>query len=315
MKRFFRNNHGRAALRARRALAIVLVLALTLAFGASALADGGKAPSGGQTPGGQQRGGSGGQTDMQTPGGANTGNGQQGGAPGGQPDEAGVNVDSVREAIEALEDETAKENLLTLLDAYETALDAKQAAITSKDTTDLSTLSQAAADAKDALEAAMTEAGLSLDDILGTKDAPQDGTGRQNGQPELDTDAIAEAIAALDDTDTNKATLQSLLEAYETALAAEESADTTALTEDELTALSDATDAARQALQEALKSTGMNEEALGDAQEPQQNENGETNQWRMTVVSDGENAQDSSTGLGFLKTIYNWLSSLFGTQD
>ena len=301
MKRFFEHNRGRTLAGAKRVLAIVLVLAL--AFGASALADGGNAPSGG----GQQRGGAGGQTEMQTPGGADAGNDRQGSTRGGQPDGAGVNVDALREAIEALEDETVKADLLVLLDAYMDALDAKQTAVASKNTADLAVLSQLAEDAKDALDAAMTEAGLSLEDVLGAKEAPQDGTGRQAGQPALDTDAIAASIAALDDTNGNKATLQGLLNAYNAALAAENGA----LTQEERAALSGETDAAREALQNALQSAGMNEDALGDAQEPQQNENGETNRWRLTILPDGENAQET----GFLQTIYNWLSSLFGTQD
>ena len=74
-----------------------------MAFGASALADGGKTHS---DAGGQSRGGAGGQTDMQTPGGADAGNGTQGS--GGQPSGAGVNLDALREAIETLEDETVK---------------------------------------------------------------------------------------------------------------------------------------------------------------------------------------------------------------
>jgi len=306
MKRFFEHNRGRAFARAKRALAILLVLAMTLAFGASALADGGKTPS---DAGGQSRGGAGGQTDMQTPGGADAGNGTQGS--GGQPSGAGVNLDALREAIETLEDETVKADLLTLLDAYADALSAKQAAVDSKDNADIATLSQLAADAKDALDAAMTEAGLSLDDLLGAKEAPQDGPGRQISQPALDTEAIAAEIAALDDANGNKAMLQGLLNAYNAALAAEQNGN--APTEEERAALANATNAAKEALQNALRSAGMNEDALGDAQEPQLYENGETNRWRITILPDGENASDSSAVTGFFQAVYNWFSSLFGT--
>lgn len=308
MKRFFEHNRGRAFVRAKRALAILLVLAMTLAFGSGALADGGKTPSG---AGEQSRGGAGGQTEPQTPGGADAENGRQGS--GGQPDGAGVNVDALREAIETLEDETVKANLLILLDAYTDALSAKQAANDSKDAADIAALSQTAADAKDALEAAMTEAGLSPDDLLGAKEAPQDGTGRQAGQPALDTEAIAAEIAALDDANGNKAMLQGLLSAYNAALAAEQGEN--APTEEERAALFNATDAAKEALQNALRSAGMNEEAPGDAQEPQQFENGETNRWRITILPDGEDPFASSAGTGLLKAVYNWLRSLFGTQD
>lgn len=90
-------------------------------------------------------------------------------------------------------------------------------------------------------------------------------------KPALNTTAISEAIAALADTDENKATLTALMTAYETALAAQNAADTSSLTEDEITALAESTKTAEQALQEALKNAGIAEEPILE-QNRQQNQ-------------------------------------------
>ena len=69
--------------------------------------------------------------------------------------------------------------------------------------------------------------------------------------------AILTSIATLDDTDTNKATLTTLLETYTAALSAEAAADKTALSSAEFEALHDATQAAELALIEALDLAGI----------------------------------------------------------
>ncbi|MEN6595200.1 MAG: hypothetical protein ABFC31_09700 [Clostridiaceae bacterium] len=248
--------------RAKRVLAVIAVLILTLSFGATALADGGRTngSSGGAPSGGQQTpGGTGGGQQPTNTNGTQSGAGQQGGTqPGDQTREAaGMNVDKIEVAIAALEDETVQASLTTLLNTYVEALEAKQAALTANETDEISDLTAAVTAAKEALETALTEAGLSLETILGTEEQANDGTGRAFGKPALDTTSIATAIAALDDTDENKATLETLLATYETALEAQSSADTTTLTEDEIAALDEAVTAAETALREALTSAGL----------------------------------------------------------
>ena len=248
--------------RAKRVLAVIAVLILTLSFGATALADGGRTngSSGGAPSGGQQTpGGTGGGQQPANTNGTQSGAGQQGGTqPGDQTREAaGMNVDKIEVAIAALEDETVQASLTTLLNTYVEALEAKQAALTANETDEISDLTAAVTAAKEALETALTEAGLSLETILGTEEQANDGTGRAFGKPALDTTSIATAIAALDDTDENKATLETLLATYETALEAQSSADTSALTEDEIAALDEAVTAAETALREALTSAGL----------------------------------------------------------
>ncbi|HWQ07163.1 MAG TPA: hypothetical protein VN453_08035 [Feifaniaceae bacterium] len=248
--------------RAKRVLAVIAVLILTLSFGATALADGGRTngSSGGAPSGGQQTpGGTGGGQQPANTNGTQNGAGQQGGTqPGDQTREAaGMNVDKIEVAIAALEDETVQASLTTLLNTYVEALEAKQAALTANETDEISDLTAAVTAAKEALETALTEAGLSLETILGTEEQANDGTGRAFGKPALDTTSIATAIAALDDTDENKATLETLLATYETALEAQSSADTSTLTEDEIAALDEAVTAAETALREALTSAGL----------------------------------------------------------
>ena len=253
--------YGVLTAKAKRILAVVAVFIMTFSLSAAALADGGRAggtqggaPSGGQqTPGGMGGG-------QQQPANGN-GTTQPGGAPNGEQsrEAEGVNVDKITEAIAALEDETVQASLTTLLNTYVEALEAKQAAIAANETDGIDDLTAAVTAAKDALETALTEAGLSLDEILGTPELAGDGTGRMNGKPALDTTSIAASIAALDDTDENKATLETLLSAYEAALEAQSSADTASLTEDEIAALQDAVATAETALREALTTAGISD--------------------------------------------------------
>ena len=249
---------GRPSGRTKRYLAAVIALVLALVISTTALADSGKdaGTSGGQPrtgQPGQQPQGSGSQTN--TPSG--TGDPQSKTGAGQNGDAAGINLDKIEDAIAALTDETVQADLTSLLEAYETALAAKQTAIDEKNTDDLSSLSTAVSAAKEALDAALEEAGVSTDDLYGVPELANDGTGRMENRPALNTTTIAEAIAALDDTDANKATLTTLLEAYEAALEAQSSADTTALTEDEIAALAEAVQTAEQALLEAAKTAGV----------------------------------------------------------
>ncbi|MEA4870312.1 MAG: hypothetical protein VB062_06705 [Christensenella sp.] len=87
----------------------------------------------------------------------------------------------------------------------------------------------------------------------GATPAPK-GKGHPNGnRPALNTEEIQAAIDALDDTNENKATLTALLAAYEAALDAQRTADTTALSKDELQTLADAVQSAENALLEAAR--------------------------------------------------------------
>ncbi len=288
---------GRLSGKAKRILAVVAVFILTMSLGASALADSGRGNgvSGGAPAGGQQ-----------TPGGAQSGTpgGTPGGAQNGSParDAVGVNLDKIEAAIAAVEDETVQASLTALLDAYAEALEAKQAAIAANETDSIAALAIAASAAKDALDLAMTEAGLSLDEILSTPEQAEDGTGRALGRPELDAESIAAGIAALDDSDANKAVLEGLLNAYQVALQARTAANTASMNGDEIAALDQAVESAEVQLREKLANAGLT------AQLAVQNQQEQQSQWQMTVIADGTEAPSDT---GFFESIFNWLSSLF----
>lgn len=284
---------GRLSGKAKRILAVIAVFILTMSLGASALADSGRGngASGGAPVGGQQ-----------TPGGAQSGT--PGGTQNGSParDAVGVNLDKIEAAIAAVEDETVQANLTALLDAYAEALEAKQAAIAANETDSIAALAIAASAAKDALDLAMTEAGLSLDEILSTPEQAEDGSGRALGKPELDAESIAAGIAALDDSDANKAVLEGLLNAYQVALQARTAANTASMNGDEIAALDQAVESAEVQLREKLANAGLT------AQLAVQNQQEQQSQWQMTVIADGTEAPSDT---GFFESIFNWLSSLF----
>jgi hypothetical protein len=237
----------RAAVRGRtkRYLVAAIAIVLTLALSATALADSGRGnPPGGQGgPKTQQPNGDDAQNSA-TPS-ADRANGKDGNHTGKM---EGLNVEKIEEAIAALTDETAKASLTTLLSAYVDAWTTKQEAVESKDTDALAALTDAMTAAKTALDTALETAGIATDTIYGVPEEAKDGTGRMSNRPTLDTDEIAAAIAALDDSNESKATLTSLLAAYEDALAAQTAADTTTLSEEELQALATAVDTAEEAL-------------------------------------------------------------------
>lgn len=287
---------GRLSGKAKRVLAVLAVFILTMSFGASALADGGRgngAPSGAPAGGQQTPGVTGGQQPE-------NGNGEQNGNPSREA--MGANLDKIEAAIATIEDETVQASLTALLETYADALEARQAAIEANDTASISELAAAASAAKDALELAMTEAGLSLDDILSTPLQAEDGTGRMLGKPELDTESIAAEIAALDDSDENKAALEGLLNAYKVALQARVSANTATMSEGEIAALDEAVTAAEVQLREKLANAGLSTELTVQNQQEQQS------QWQLSVITDGVEAP---SGTGFFATIFNWLNSLF----
>lgn len=247
---------GGRARRTKRAIAAIAALLLTLSISATALADNGK---GAGVPGGQSQQGGQSRQPQSSPDPAQDGQGQKNGQENGarNMEMSSGSLEKIEEAIAALTDETAKAELTALLETYEAAVDARQTAVESKDTSDLSTLSSAVSAAKTALDAALEEAGVDTDELYGVPELAQDGTGRMANRPSMDTTEIAAAIAALDDSDGNKATLTTLLDAYEAALEAQSSASSSSLTNDEIKALADAVQTAEQALLEATKAAGI----------------------------------------------------------
>ena len=243
--------------RTKRYLVGIVVLLMVLAISATALADNGRGAGGN---GGQPKpGGLSSQPPQSSPNPSSDTKGQpeQRGNGTKNTEMPGVNTDKIAEAIAALDDETAQANLTTLLETYISALDAKQAALDAKNTEDLATLSSAVDAAKEALDTALEAASVDTDTLYGVPDEANDGTGRMQNRPSMNTDEISSVIAALDDTDANKTTLTTLLEAYETALAAQTGADTSSLTNEEIKALADAVQSAEQALLEATKAAGI----------------------------------------------------------
>ncbi len=159
----------------------------------------------------------------------------------------GISVEKISLAIDSVSDEAAKAELTSLLDAYMTVLEDKDAALDTK-TGSLSELSQLASDARKALKDGLEEAGFTLGSILGWqewKEWPADTA--------LDLEQVASLIGALDDADANKQVLSGLLTAYQEALAAQTGAEDEAL----LDQLKEATQAAREALLEALYAAGL----------------------------------------------------------
>lgn len=254
-----KENAPRLRKRTKRYFTAVIAVIMALSISSIALADNGK--NGGQ-PGGQgqnvQGGGPGGQKSNDATSSATTTNQGNGNANGqGGNKENYVNTDKIEEAIAALTDTDTQTSLTTLLETYEAALEAKQTAIAANDTDDLDTLTAAVTAAQEALDTALEAAGVDTDDLYGTSDNGNGGMGAANGnRPALNTTEIETAIAALTDTDV-QASLTTLLETYETALAAQTAADTSTLTDDEIQALADAVKTAEDALLEATRAAGI----------------------------------------------------------
>ena len=157
----------------------------------------------------------------------------------------GISTEKIALAIESVTDEATKAELTAMLDAYIAALSDKDAAL-AEGGMSLSELSQAASTARSALKDALEEAGFTLGSVLGWQEW------KEYGNETLSLDEISAAIAALDDLDANKTALQDLLTAYQAALTAQETGS-----EADEDQLKEATQAARDALLEALYTTGI----------------------------------------------------------
>ena len=157
----------------------------------------------------------------------------------------GISVEKISLAIDSVTDEETRLALTALLETYIAALSDKDAALGGEGMS-LSEPSKAASVARSALKDGLEEAGFTLGSVLGWQEW------KEYGNETLSLDEISAAIAALDDLDANKAALQDLLTAYQVALTAQET-DSEA-DEDQL---KEATQAAREALLEALYTTGI----------------------------------------------------------
>ena len=249
--------HGsRKAVRVRMKRYLVAVIALFLVFAISTTAlaakgNGGTPPAGG--PDAQS-----GATQKPPSGGNGSGNG--GGSQNSNRNKSKIgapNFDKIAEAIAALTDESVKADLTALLTAYESAWTAKQDAVAANDTTSLDTLTAAFTAAKDALDSALAAAGVTLDAVYGVPTKALDGSARTEHRPTLDAEQVLAAIATLDDTNADKATLTGLYTTYQTALAAFQAADTATLSEEEQQALAYAVRSAEEALLLAARDAGI----------------------------------------------------------
>lgn len=231
--------------RAKRFFVIASAIVMMAAFSATALANkSGSQPKGADAVSGAT------QKDQ-----SGKSNGKQSSKPKakiGAPD-----VNKIQDAIAALTDEAEKAELSALLSAYQDAWKAKQDAIGANDTSALDALNSAITAAKTALDVALINAGISQDTIKGKPVAALDGTIHANRRPSLDTDVILAAITKLDDTNADKATLTSLLDAYKLALAAKQAANTANMSEEEMLTLSFALRQAEEALLLASREAGL----------------------------------------------------------
>ncbi|NLI53760.1 MAG: hypothetical protein GX417_05470 [Clostridiales bacterium] len=208
-----------------------------------------------------------------------------------------LDTDEIAAAIAALTDEDAKASLTELLSAYQAALAAEQNADGSLTQDELKALSDATKAAEQALLEATKAAG-----VTGGVGRGQFVNGYAYGNAVLNMEAIAAQIAGLDDADANKAVLTQLMEAYQAAFAAEQGADASALTEEELGALSDATKAAEKALMDALENAGLDV--------PTQNQQQGGEEYQMRIITD-ENGSASEAAGGLFASFWQWLGSLF----
>ena len=166
----------------KRIIAIALALVMVVAFSAVAFADGpkGNGPQGGPGMGGQiQRGGMNGQNGQQPPempnGEAPQGGFEQNGQqppemPNGEAPQGGMNgqngpmggpgmggqdpINAMFDAVNALEDETVKANIEALMQAEFDAI------VAERDAEDKDAAAEVVAAAREALQAALTEAGI-----------------------------------------------------------------------------------------------------------------------------------------------------------
>jgi hypothetical protein len=226
-------------------LTLVLVFAMVFAFSTSALAAP-KSSSDTEAPG--NSGNAHASKDEKSADKADKSNGNKNGSVGEQ-DYYGISVDKIQLAIDSVTDETEKAALQALLDEYTSSLDAKTGDV---DAQGMSELAQAASDARKALKDGLDESGFTLGSILGWQEWKYTYNYEYNNlQDNLET--IAGKIAALDDSDENKAVLEALVTAYQDALAAEAAAGEDA----DLEALADAVKDAQTELYQALTAAGV----------------------------------------------------------
>jgi hypothetical protein len=231
--------------RVKRFFVIASAIVMTFAFSATALANkGGAQPKGADAVSGAT------QKDK-----SNKSGGKQNSKPKAKI--SAPDVKKIEDAIAALTDEAEKAELSALLSAYQDAWKAKQDAIAANDTSALDALTSAITAAKTALDVALNNAGISQDTIKGKPVAALDGAIHANRRPTLDTEEILAAISTLDDTNADKATLTSLLDAYKLALAAKQAANTATMNEAELQALAYALRNAEEALLLASREAGL----------------------------------------------------------
>ena len=229
---------------------------------------------------------------------------------GNRPD---LNTDEIQAAIDALDDSNENKATLTgLLAAYEEALSAWNAADTTTMTQEqLQTLADAVQSAETALQEAARNA-----EIIGGYGRGQFVEGYAYGKDSLDVEDIAAQIAALSETDANKATLTALLTAYETALEAEQNADKSTLTDAELEALQAATDAAEEALKTALEAAGITATTLQPATPPigtpqPLNQQQEGEEYQTQVLADNGTVNPQQPAGGVFSSFLQWLNGLF----
>lgn len=216
-----------------------------------------------------------------------------------------LNTSEIETAIAALTDTDAQATLTALLTTYEEALAAQTAADTSTLTDDeIQALADAVLSAENALLEAARDAG-----IIGGLGRGQFVDGHAYGKDNLDTEAISALIAALDDTDENKATLTELLAAYETALAAETTADTSSLTEEEIAALSEATETAAEALKTAMETAGIADDLQPSGTPQPMNQQQGGKEYQTSVISQNSGTTSSET-TSVISSFLSWLSSL-----
>ena len=216
-----------------------------------------------------------------------------------------LNTSEIETAIAALTDTDAQATLTALLTTYEEALAAQTAADTSTLTDEeIQALADAVLSAENALLEAARDAG-----IVGGLGRGQFVDGHAYGKDNLDTEAISALIAALDDTDENKATLTELLAAYETALAAETTADTSSLTEEEIAALSEATETAAEALKTAMETAGIADDLQPSGTPQPMNQQQGGKEYQTSVISQNSGTTSSET-TSVISSFLSWLSSL-----
>lgn len=251
-------DHTRLAVRGRtkRYLVAVIAIILVLAFTTTALAAKGSVairPANG--PDAQS-----GATAKPPAGNNENNNGGGNGNQSNNRDKAKIgapNLDKIVKAIAAVTDETLKADLTALLTAYEDAWAAKQDAVAANDTTSLAALTDAITAAKATLDAALLDAGVTLDKVYGVPVEALDGSAHRNRRPVLDADQILAAISTLPDTNADKATLTSLLNEYQVALAAQNAANFASLTTQEQEQLMYTVRRAEEALLLASREAGL----------------------------------------------------------